>query len=225
MNLFLYKVFRKLRKIRLKVLNSFINLCRTPSAKISLSRFKPPYKLNIGCGPVKFKDWVNVDIVQKWGKVRVDLVWDATQPFPLPDSSCSLIYNEHFIEHLSVPQGLAFLTECKRILMPGGILRIATPSLEDTVHQYLNDWRNPNWVRLPGLEHVKTPAEMLNMAFREWGHQWIYDDEELHRRLIESGFTILNNKEWGLSENPELCNRETRKESVLIIEAVKSSDK
>jgi hypothetical protein len=52
---------------------------------------------------------------------------------------------------------------------------------------------------------------MLNMAFRAWGHKWLYDREELHRRLHEAGFTRVKDVEWGGSEEVELRNRETRR--------------
>ena len=62
---------------------------------------------------------------------------------------------------------------------------------------------------------------MLNMIFRGWGHQWLYDREELHRRLKEAGFRNIRDVEWGESQFPELRNRETRKDSLLICEVQK----
>lgn len=59
---------------------------------------------------------------------------------------------------------------------------------------------------------------MLNIAFRWWGHQWLYDQEELHSRLWEAGFSIIRDVEWVNSDIPELRNLETRKDSLLICE-------
>ncbi len=201
--------------------NAIIKYSRVSRAKKNLSHFNSPYKLNIGCGRIKFDGWVNIDMSDEWGKDIVDVVWDATQPFPIPDSSCAFIYNEHFIEHLTVLQGLAFLRECHRLLKSGGVLRIATPSLSTTVDKYQNDWRDQDWLSWPGTGHIKTRAEMLNISFREWGHQWLYDDEELCRRLQEAGFVNINKVEIEKSEYPELQNRETRKDSTLIYEIIK----
>jgi predicted SAM-dependent methyltransferase len=62
---------------------------------------------------------------------------------------------------------------------------------------------------------------MVNIFFRWWGHEWIYDSEEFHRRLKEAGFTQILDEAWGESADPGLRNRETRKDSVLICEAIR----
>ncbi|MEH2204207.1 MAG: glycosyltransferase [Nostoc sp.] len=183
-----------------------------------LSSFEKPYKLNIGCGDVKFDNWINIDIDKD--KKAVDLVCNAAQRLPFDDDSCALIYNEHFLEHLTVEEARFFLRECHRVLQPGGILRIAMPSLEDVVEKYNSeDWQNQEWLNWPEFKFIKTRAEMLNISLRWWGHQWLYDREELNRRLIETGYTNIKDVAWGLSDIPELKNRETRVYSLLICEA------
>ncbi|MBC1313368.1 methyltransferase domain-containing protein, partial [Trichormus variabilis PNB] len=177
-----------------------------------------PYKLNIGCGNVRFDGWINIDIEQNYK--TVDLVCDARQKLPFDDNSCELIYNEHFLEHLTLKEGLFFLKECYRILKPEGILRIAMPSLEYVVQKYMSDdWRNQEWLKYPEYQFIKTRAEMLNISMRWWGHQWLYDTEELYRRLTESGYINIQEFAWGKSNTPELRNRETRVDSILICES------
>lgn len=184
------------------------------------STLSPPYKLHIGCGAVRLTGWINVD--ERWTD-GADVVWDATRRFPLPAGSCSHIHNEHFLEHLSVEQGLSFLRECHRLLMVGGVLRVAMPSLAEPVRQYYeDDWKNQPWLEKYGYTWIQTRAEMLNIAFRYWGHQWLYDEEELRRRLNEAGFDVLRACSHGESSHPDLRGLETRHETLLIIEATKS---
>jgi predicted SAM-dependent methyltransferase len=91
-----------------------------------------------------------------------------------------LIYNEHLLEHLDVESGLRFLRECCRVLQPNGILRVAMPSLESAVEHYqAGSWRDQSWLRLPENQFIRTRAEMLNVFFRAWGHQWIYDRDSV----------------------------------------------
>lgn len=59
------------------------------------------------------------------------------------------------------------------------------------------------------------------MKKKHRGHQYIYDSEELHRRLNEAGFQLVKDLPWGSSDFPELQNLETRKDSLLICEAYK----
>ncbi|MBD2209697.1 hypothetical protein H6G27_07385 [Nostoc linckia FACHB-104] len=185
----------------------------------AIQKFQSPYQLNVGCGNIKFQGWVNIDL--EFVPNVTDIMWDASQKFSfLENESCSLIYNEHFLEHLDSQQGLNFLSECYRLLELGGVLRVAMPSLEYLVKKYTcENWRNQDWLK--EYEFIQTRAEMLNISFRWWGHRWLYDQEELVRRLHEVGFQKLINCEWGVSEIPQLNNRETRQDSILIYEAIK----
>lgn len=174
-------------------------------------------KLNIGCGDAYLNGWINIDL----DSPKADLKHDARNPLPYENDSVDLIYNEHFIEHLSVSDGLKFLKECYRILRPGGVLRIATPDLDYIVFRYFFFWRKQGWIKKYGYDWVKTRAELMNINFREWGHQYLYNKEELKRRLREAGFDKIKKAKWGKSEHPDSKNLETRKESRLILEAVK----
>lgn len=84
-----------------------------------------------------------------------------------------------------------------------------------------NDWAQQPWLEKYGYTRIRTRAECINIGFREWGHQWLYDAEELDRRLREASFTQMAPAAWGQSNYPELRSRETRKETRLIMEATK----
>lgn len=177
-----------------------------------------PYKLHLACGNVRYEGWINVDYLQSSSKA--DVCWDLREGIPTRNASCSLIYCEHFLEHLSVDHGVAFLKECHRVLIPTGVLRIAMPSLDILIKKtYEGNWKEQDWLTWKEHEVIKTKAEMLNIAFREWGHKWLYDREELYRRLNEAGFEKIEDVNWGYSGVDELRNLETRRDSLLICEA------
>ncbi len=185
-----------------------------------LRAFPHPYKLHLGCGKVKLHGWVNVDVDRSLD--TVDVVWDVTRGLPIEDSSCGLIYCEHFLEHLTAEEGVGFLRECHRVLASGGVVRVAMPSLDVLLEKSCRgDWREQDWLTWPEYRFVQTRAEMINIFFRWWGHQWIYDREELHRRLREAGFLYIHDLAWGQSSVPDLRNLETRADSLLICEARK----
>ena len=60
-----------------------------------------------------------------------------------------------------------------------------------------------------------------NISFRYWGHKWLYDWEELERRLKEAGCDKIKRCEIIKSEHEVLKNLETRNESTLIAEVTK----
>ena len=130
-----------------------------------------------------------------------------------------MFYAEHLIEHLSLEQGVVLMRECRRVLKPGGVLRLATPDLADIVRDYQTDWRRHDWVNWPQFGWIDTGARMVNVALREWGHQYLYDYDELSLRLRQAGFEHIERRRLGESTLPDLRNLETRLDSKLIVDA------
>lgn len=183
----------------------------------ALARLRMPRgarNLCLGSGAAPLAGWTNVDL-EGSPELRLDL----RDRLPFPTASAHRIYSEHLIEHLELEDGLRLLRECRRLLAPGGVLRIATPDLEALVDAYREDWRAQDWVQWPCHRFLDSAARMLNMAFRAWGHRHLYDAEELELRLREAGFTELQRCALGASEHPELGGLETRSDSKLIFEA------
>ena len=174
-------------------------------------------KLNLGCGDAYLDGWVNIDLDSE----KADLRHDLTEPLPYEDGSVDLIYSEHFIEHLTAEDGLKMLRECHRVLKPGGLVRVATVDLDYLVKRFILGWKRQDWIKIYGYEWLQTKAEMLNMCFHEWGHKYLYNKEELQRRFREAGFKQASRKKWNKSSYDMLSNRETRKDSRLIIEGTK----
>jgi predicted SAM-dependent methyltransferase len=213
-----YKVMKRVNRFAERAAASRAYSRRLKAAKVALAGAARPLKLNLGCGEVFFSGWINIDLEDRR---KANLLWNLTDRFPLPDECCSFIYSEHVMEHFSVDDGLKILRECRRLLAHGGVLRIAMPSLEHCVEFYVKDSWRPDFMQWEELRGVKTRCEALNVAMRWWGHLWLYDREELHRRLGEAGFNKICDAEWGKSSVEEMCSRETRKETFLIVEAVK----
>jgi predicted SAM-dependent methyltransferase len=173
-------------------------------------------KLHLGCGTNILPGWANIDVDGPSAVLR----WDLTQPLPLQTGTVSFIFNEHFIEHITRPQAVALLSECYRLLIPGGVLRISTPSLRKLIDEYLlnrtTEWIDVDW-------HPATPCQMMNEAMRLWGHQFLYDETELKTLLYACGFAEIVDVGWRESRRGELRNLECRPfHDEIILEATKS---
>src|ERR1700751_4968643 len=71
--------------------------------------------VHIGSGPNLLAGWINVDLNPVPG---LDFALDVRRG--LPFENVSLLFAEHFLEHLTLEEGLAFLRECRRVLKPNG---------------------------------------------------------------------------------------------------------
>jgi len=92
-------------------------------------------RLHLGCGATIFDNWLNADLVQTdsvpldtWEKLKDIFIMDATQTFPFEDEQFEYVYCEDFIEHFDQKDGMSISAECYRILKPGGVWRVSTPS-------------------------------------------------------------------------------------------------
>lgn len=176
-----------------------------------------PVRLHVGCGRNRFDGWLNADI-----SPRADIIVFLQRPLPFRSGFLERIYSEHVLEHVPYETGVSFLSEAYRALKPGGRIRLAVPDLEDIVRGYHEgDWKRFDWVNWPEHSFIETRAQMINIAFRWWGHSHLYDLQELRRALIEAGFEEIESFGHGESSVDDLRGLETRLDSTLIVEAVK----
>jgi hypothetical protein len=92
--------------------------------------------INLGCGPVfvNSNDWGNFDFMSYSPAVREA---NLLERIPIDSGSAELVYSSHFLEHIPRPSIVPFLSECLRILQPGGTLRLVLPDLEELARTYL----------------------------------------------------------------------------------------
>jgi cephalosporin hydroxylase/predicted SAM-dependent methyltransferase len=95
-----------------------------------------PYLLNLGCGRTIHRDWLNVDMAPSNPTV---ITHNLLEPLPLDDGTCSAVYSSHVLEHIPKDKAPAFIAECFRVLVPGGVLRIVVPDLETIARLYLKN--------------------------------------------------------------------------------------
>ncbi|MGH7042265.1 MAG: class I SAM-dependent methyltransferase, partial [Acetobacteraceae bacterium] len=89
-------------------------------------------KLHLGCGPVHLDGWINIDQDNEVADRKLDL----RQSLPYETASASMIFCEHFIEHVTRDEARELLRECRRVLVPDGVLRLSTPDLRWLVIKY-----------------------------------------------------------------------------------------
>jgi predicted SAM-dependent methyltransferase len=193
--------------------------------------------VNVGCGSSGLAGWVNIDCFPAEG---VTCVRDCRTSLPLPTDSARGIFTEHFLEHLDYyEEAPRFLEECRRVLQPGGLLRVIVPDGAKYLHAY--DSGDMSSMRAfsplvsmdassddrPFSSHreivpFRTKMEVVNFHFRQSGqHRFSYDDETLSALLLECGFEGVNRREFRSSSLADLeIDSEFRSAESLAVEGM-----
>jgi predicted SAM-dependent methyltransferase len=150
-----------------------------------LRKIKAHQYLNVGCGPKLLHGFVNLDYLWVPG---IDLCWDVADGIPLPNHSLRGIYTEHCLEHLEKSLISAILREFRRLLEPGGTLRVVVPDAELYIDLYVTA-RNGEDVKFPYVEGKCLPIEPLNRIFRDHGHLYAYDFYSMQEMILSAGFS------------------------------------
>jgi predicted SAM-dependent methyltransferase len=163
----------------------------------------------------------------------VNCIYDCRTSLPFADESATCIFTEHFLEHIDYCEEIPlFVSECYRVLKPGGVIRIIVPDAEKYIRAYCHGgWEELDRIRPLGPEHTDayfgskyhTQMELLNVVFRqESEHKFAYDFQTLQFVLQRYGFSQVHRQEFRRSVLPQLAlDRAERASESLCVEAVK----
>jgi predicted SAM-dependent methyltransferase len=177
------------------------------------------YKLNVGCGPNRKDGWINLDLSKS-----ADLRLDLREKLPFHNNSASIIYSEHFFEHLEYPHdAINFLKESLRVLKEGGLFSVGVPDTEWPIKSYANH-ENEYFQFAQQTWHPKwcnTRMHNLNYHFRQGQeHKYAYDYETLSQTLREAGFVSISKRQFDPTRDSE-----ARKKGTLYIDAYKPNSR
>jgi SAM-dependent methyltransferase len=147
--------------------------------------------LNFGCGTNRLPGWLNFD---------AEL--DIAKPLPFHDCHADFILAEHVVEHIDYDAALSFFRECRRVLKPGGVARIAVPSIEriwrEGNQEYFSFVHAKGWARTPDARGA------INAMLACHGHKAPWTASLLAVSLYAAGFENITHRDPGLSDRPEL---------------------
>ena len=93
-------------------------------------------KINLACGNTQVvgNGWIKLDYTSS---SPYFLEADLLGRLPFGDDSAALVCSSYFLEHILRSDVPAFFQECRRMLAPGGILRLVLPDLKEMARTYL----------------------------------------------------------------------------------------
>ena len=90
-------------------------------------------RLNWGCGPTPPPDWINADRLSGDG---IQISCDIRDGLPVPDATFDYAVSIHGLQDLPYLDIVPVLQELRRVLRPGGVLRIGVPDLDRALAAY-----------------------------------------------------------------------------------------
>lgn len=174
-----------------------------------------PHRLEVGSAENAVPGWFSTDLRAHESNTAPVHAMDATQPFPICESSFDYIYCEHMIEHVPFTAAANMLQEFYRVLKPGGVARIITPSLgmilrimttdRNVLEEQYMQWSIQTFV--PEAP-IPLPSFFFNNFVRNWGHTFVYDRQTLKLSLERAGFREPIECALGKSIHSSLAGRE-----------------
>jgi len=146
-------------------------------------------KVHLGCGKRYIPGFIHVDL-DAFPHIDYRSGIEALPMFA--DDSADLIYCSHAFEYFDREQVPEVLAEWRRVLKPGGLLRVAVPDFEALASVFrktgeLNQILGP----LFGRVVVNSPAGELVLY-----HHTAYDYRSLERVFVQAGFRSFRRYDW-----------------------------
>lgn len=145
--------------------------------------------IHLGCWTRNIPGFINVDLVDL-PHIHYKRSIDDLSVFE--DNSADLIYSSHNFEYFDRVEAKRVLAEWRRVLKPGGLLRLAVPDLEKLfqIYQLTGDIQKilgPLYGRM--VINTSTGDQTIY-------HKTVYDFNSLKLLLEESGFGNVRRYDW-----------------------------
>jgi len=150
-------------------------------------------RLHLGCGDKRLAGWVNADAQIGVG---IDLVLNLHDLWPLQPETYEQIYSSHAVEHAYPDRLPAALAQLHRALIPGGLLTLATTSLEGIFDAYLAGYTPAQWNAYLFGDCRSTDSPLM-------AHRQTFTVEYLTELLQAAGFNTV--RQWSLDQYPDIA--------------------
>jgi len=161
------------------------------------------------------------------------LLGDILKGLPgIEENSCDGVYCCHVLEHLSYADCITAIRNTYRILKPGGIFRCVLPDLECAAWKYIDNLRNNDpeanvkfmeETLLGRQQRVRGVRQLIQTAFGNKEHQYMWDHTSLTHQLQQAGFRQVRRCAFNdaADEMFKLVEEEIRFQNAVALEATK----
>lgn len=178
----------------------------------------PVTRLHIGCGKFPRPGWINLD-----NKVRpgVDCVADLRAELPFPDGAVDYAVAIHVLPHIRLDALPAALARIRRVLRPGGVLRLALPDLERAIEAYRR--RDAGYFAIPDAQWKSLGAKLVAQIVWHNDIATPFTYDLAAEALAKAGFPQVARCAFRetRSRYPEIVDLDNRERESFFVEATK----
>ena len=177
-----------------------------------------PRRLHWGCGPITPYGWVNSDIAAGPG---VEVVADIRDGLPFPADEFDYIVSIHVLPEIPYRDLDQTLTELRRVLKPGGVLRLGLPDADRAIRAYQTN--DPDYF-LIGDEVVRSLAGKMIVQLTWFGQSRCLFTFDFTAELLErNGFRAIRRCEYQrtMTSFPAITELDDRQLESFFVEASK----
>jgi SAM-dependent methyltransferase len=174
-------------------------------------------RLNWGCGDWIVPGWVNSDLKGGDGVVACDI----REGLPFQTDEFDYVVSIHSLPELSYEELVPAISELRRVVKPGGTLRLALPDLEKSVDAYR---RGDREYFLIADEDMRSLGGKLALHVVWYGYsRSVFVAEFIEELLLKAGFTEIHHVGYRETRSAyqEIVSLDNREAESLFVEAVK----
>lgn len=172
-------------------------------------------RLNWGCGAHTATGWINSDVKAEAG---VDLVADIREGLPLDRDSIDYAVSIHALPEFAYPELVPVLEELRRVLKPGGTLRLALPDLGRGIDAYMRG--DEDYFKV-GADEVSSFGGRFIVQMLWHGYSRSLFTTDFTLELLErAGFERVTACSFGVTTSgiPEIVELDNREDESLFVE-------
>ena len=175
-------------------------------------------RLNVGCGPCVVPGWMHADRFDVKG---IDFSYDIRAGLPVESNHFEYIVGMHMLQDVPYPDLLPVLCELRRVLKPGGLLRLGLPDLDRAIAAYLR--RDHRYFYIPDEEAASVGSKLVTQLVWYGSVRTPFTYEFIEEWLRKAGFRDVTRCAFKQTHSAytDIVQLDNRERESLFVEAQK----